>query len=73
LLEVQNGEVRLANGIQPEVSIGLDVADFSSLVTGAVGFDRLVEYGLVTLSDYNFHDRLQRFFSGPRPICLTAF
>jgi hypothetical protein len=49
------------------------VADFSSLVMGAVGLGKLVEYGLAEVSDADYLGRLERLFSGPKPVCLTQF
>jgi predicted acetyltransferase len=67
------GRAQLAPKAAPEVILSLDVSDFSSLVIGAVGLRKLVEYGLAELSDSAYLGRLERLFSGPRPVCLTQF
>ncbi len=53
--------------------IDLDVAEFSSLVIGAVNFKRLVDYGLAAISDQSAVDLIDRLFAAPKPICLTEF
>jgi len=68
-----DGLARLAPEATPEVRLSLDVADFSSLVMGAVGLGKLVEYGLAEVSDADYLGRLERLFSGPKPVCLTQF
>ncbi|HEX2916267.1 MAG TPA: GNAT family N-acetyltransferase [Chloroflexia bacterium] len=57
-----------------EVEIALDVAEFSSLVMGAVDFKQLYRYGLVTLSDPGYVSTLHRLFqTEERPVCTTPF
>jgi predicted acetyltransferase len=73
IIEVSDGKARLAPEAAPEVVLSLDVAEFSSLVIGAVNLRKLVEYGLATLSDKAYLERLNRLFNGPKPICLTSF
>jgi predicted acetyltransferase len=73
ILEFINGHLRLAPDATPEVIMSLDVAGFSSLAIGAVSLQKLVEYGLVKLSDEAYLGRLDRLFSGPKPVCLTQF
>ena len=73
IIEVSDGKARLAPEAAPEVVLSLDVAEFSSLVIGAVNLRKLVEYGLATLSDKAYLERLNRLFSGPKPVCLTSF
>ncbi len=58
----------------PQVTISLDIADFSSLVLGAVDAVTLHRYGLLTLCDPGYLDRVQGLFSRvPRPQCMTEF
>jgi predicted acetyltransferase len=73
IVEVEDGSMQLETGDKPEVRLTLDVADFSSLVLGVIGLDKLVDYGLATLSDHTYLARLERLFAGPKPVCLTAF
>jgi predicted acetyltransferase len=73
IVEFTDGQARLAPEVTPDVVLSLDVADFSSLAIGAIRLLKLVEYGLAELSDEAYLDRLDRLFSGPKPVCLTQF
>jgi predicted acetyltransferase len=56
------------------IGISLDIADFSSLVLGVVGFKTLYAYGLAKLSDPGELDRVHRLFhTQAKPRCVTAF
>ena len=68
-----DGKAQLAPDTAPEVVLSLDIADFSSLVIGAVGLHKLIEYGLATISNKVYVSRLDQLFSGPKPVCLTQF
>lgn len=62
-----------------EISIALNVSDFSSLVLGCVPFERLYMYGLAEIvgeaapaaAQVSMVDRL--FRTAQKPVCLTAF
>lgn len=69
----ENGRCHLNPNAQPDVTMRLDVSEFSSLVTGAVPFKALFSYGLATLSEPAFVDVVDRLFAAPKPICLTSF
>ncbi|CUS04970.2 putative GCN5-like N-acetyltransferase [Candidatus Promineifilum breve] len=57
-----------------DVAVNMDVSDFSSLIVGAVDFDRLHAYGRVTLSDDAHVPLLTRLFRAKaRPWCMTHF
>lgn len=57
-----------------DVEIRLDISDFSSLVMGSVTFRGLLKYGLVTLSNTAYTDRIHQLFLTPeKPMCMTAF
>jgi predicted acetyltransferase len=57
-----------------DVQVGMDVADFSSLLMGCVSLKSLYRYGRVTLSDTSYLDRLHRMFQAEeRPISMTVF
>lgn len=74
LVAVENGRARLSGESAADVEVTLDVADFSTLVVGAVDFDRLHAYGRVGVSDPVFVPVLTRFFHAEkRPWCLTSF
>jgi predicted acetyltransferase len=66
--------VPMPDTVEKPINISLDIADFSSLVLGVVGFKTLYAYGLVKLSDPSALDRVHRLFQTPdRPRCVTAF
>jgi hypothetical protein len=66
--------VPMPDTVEKPISISLDIADFSSLVLGVVGFKTLYAYGLVKLSDPSALDLVHRLFQTPdRPRCVTAF
>jgi hypothetical protein len=80
-VELENGHLRSVERaaptlkLKPEaIAIHLDVADFSSLVLGAVGFKTLYTYGLAKLSDPSALDQVDWLFhTEARPRCVTAF
>ncbi|MCA9936458.1 MAG: GNAT family N-acetyltransferase [Ardenticatenaceae bacterium] len=59
---------------QPDITISMDVAEFSSLITGAIGFKQLYHYGLADISDTAWLDTVHRlFWTENKPLCLTSF
>ncbi|MBN2620358.1 GNAT family N-acetyltransferase [candidate division WOR-3 bacterium] len=57
-----------------DVEIRMDVADFSSLIMGVVGFQDLYLYGLIEISKPPYLDTLNRLFhSIAEPITTTQF
>jgi predicted acetyltransferase len=73
IVEFIDGKARVAPGAIPQVALSLDVAEFSSLVIGAASLRKLLQFGLASLSDDAYIDRLDQLFSGPKPVCLTQF
>jgi predicted acetyltransferase len=70
----QDGRPRVIEDGQHDVALSLDVAEFSSLLMGAVDLESLYLYGLADVSDPGWLPRLTRLFSTPRkPICTTPF
>lgn len=73
-IAVQNGRAEFHPNAQPEVEIGLDVAEFASLVTGATTFRQLLAYGLAKISDSGYAETVHNLFYTPnKPICHTPF
>jgi predicted acetyltransferase len=69
-----SGSASVPEPVEEPISISLDIADFSSLVLGVVGFKTLYAYGLAKLSDPGELDRVHRLFQTPdKPRCVTAF
>lgn len=74
MLEVENGRLTLNPSAQPDVEIGLDVAEFSSLFMGATTFKQLLTYGLADISDPTYTETVHDLFYTPnKPICHTSF
>ena len=74
LLAVQDGRAALAVDGPADVTIAMDVSDFSSLVIGAVDFTALHRYNRITLSDEAYTALVDRLFrTTRRPWCLTHF
>ncbi len=64
----------LSSSESTDVTIQLDVAEFSSLITGVIGFAQLHQYGLAQISDLRWLETVQRlFWSRQKPLCMTAF
>lgn len=72
-LAVEAGRARLVAGESAEAAIGLDISDFSSLVVGAIDFERLHAYGRATISDEALVPLVARLFRATPPWCLTSF
>lgn len=73
-LAVDGGRANLSAGDQADVTVGLDISDFSSLVVGAIDFQRLFTYGRATISDESSVSVVNRLFRAEiMPWCLTSF
>jgi predicted acetyltransferase len=73
-LRVVEGDLKIDKDYPSDVTIRLDIAEFSSLVMGSVGFRSIYEYALVKISDPSYVDNVDRIFSSPqKPVCLTRF
>lgn len=74
IIVFEDGRARIAADAAHDVELRLDVAEFSSLLVGAVPFKRLLSYGLAELSDPAYTETIHRLFlTDERPICLTRF
>ena len=73
IVHFEQGRARL-NGDGYEVAIEMDVSDFSSLVMGAVEFEKLYQFDRAQISDQGYINVVSRLFrSDKRPVCLTRF
>ena len=73
-LRVEDGRAALVEDGPAAVEIGMDIAEFSSLIVGAVDFDRLYAFGLATIDDARAVPLVTRLFHArQRPWCLTHF
>lgn len=76
VIAFDGGRPRVATGDDGayDVELRLGVADFSSLVMGAVDFASLHRYGLAALSDPTYADQLNALFRVARhPQCVVEF
>ena len=73
VIAFQNGRATLPESGPHDVEIALDVAEFSSLLMGAVDFQHLYAYNLAEISDPAAVPVVSRLFAAPKPICLTDF
>lgn len=73
-LVVDGGRAILSTGDQADVTVNMDISDFSSLVVGAIDFQRLYTYGRATISDASSISLLNRLFHAEiPPWCMTSF
>jgi predicted acetyltransferase len=61
------------NGATFEVEIKMNVAEFSSLIMGAIQFKTLYDYGLAEISDKMYLLKVDKLFQCSKPICMTEF
>ncbi|WP_420631160.1 GNAT family N-acetyltransferase [Candidatus Leptofilum sp.] len=74
VLVAENGRITLNPSATPDVEIGLNVAEFSSLIIGATTFRQLLTYGLADISDPAYADAVHQIFYTPnKPVCYTSF
>lgn len=73
VVHFENGTPRLADGGATDVTLEMDISDFSSLLMGVVGFQRLYDYGLAQISDAGYVAVLNKLFEAEKPVCLTVF
>jgi len=74
VVRFEGGLGRVVDDEPAEVAISLDVAEFSSMVMGSAGFRNLHTYGLASISDPKFIDRIDHLFAyKQRPMCVTPF
>lgn len=71
----EDGRAHVEDAASPyDVTISLEVGNFSSLVTGAVSFRQLLTYGLASISDPAYVEAIHRlFFTEQKPWCMTNF
>lgn len=57
-----------------EVEITIDIAEYSSLLFGSISFEKLYRYGLLSLSDEAYAERLIDLFGDTKvPMCTVLF
>ena len=74
LLRFEDGRVQQVRGEAPDYQVSMDIADFSSLLSGCVDFCSLVRYGLAEISQPAHVPTINRIFAvDQKPICTTSF
>jgi predicted acetyltransferase len=74
LLCFEDGRLQLADIEGYDVEVWMDVAEFSSLLVGAVNFRSIYKYGLVGISDPKYVGVVDKVFAvEDKPICTTPF
>ena len=69
-----DGRPVMRDDMEAQVQVKLDVADFSSLVVGAVPFRRLHMYSRARISDTAYIPMLDALFAvAEKPVCVTRF
>ena len=73
-LRFEDGRLHLVDDGDYDVEVCMDVAEFSSLLVGAVNFRSLHKYGLAEISDPGYVGIIDRVFAvEDKPICTTPF
>jgi predicted acetyltransferase len=74
LVRFREGKAQVLESDEADVEVSTDIAEFSALLMGCVGFTSLHTFGLAEVSDAAYVERVDRLFAVPKkPICLTAF
>ena len=74
LIRFSEGRPQLVEDGEADVSVAMDISDFSSLVMGAVSFRKLYSYGLVDIDVVEAVPKLDRlFFVSEKPRSTTPF
>ena len=74
VVQFENGYPCIKHGGKYDVEIRMDIADFSSLIMGAVEYRNLFEYGLSKISDESNLNVVGKIFKvEQKPICHTMF
>jgi predicted acetyltransferase len=74
LLRFESGRVHRLDGGVHDVEVHLDIAEFSSLLTGTASLRSLYNYGLAHISDPTWVNMVNRIFAvEQKPVCMTHF
>ena len=74
LLHFDQGRLSLPADGPSDVEIRMDIAEFSSLLMGAVNFRSLHRYGLAHISDPAYVGVVDKVFAvADKPVCMTHF
>jgi predicted acetyltransferase len=74
VIEFSEGKAVVSLEMQSDVEIKIDIADLSSLLMGAIQFQKLYEFGQVEVSNENRVTQINKLFSSmQKPLCITGF
>jgi predicted acetyltransferase len=74
VIEFNNGYLTYAPASEPEVVLGMDVSEFSSMITCSVSVQRLHRLGRITVSDSSYLKQLDKIFgTAEKPLCMHRF
>ena len=70
----KNGAIIFPKDKKFEVEISIDIAEFSSMVMGIIGFDKLYNYNLAEISDTAYIKTVADIFkTSTKPYCVSQF
>ena len=69
----KNGVAQAAADCSWDVQLSLDIAEFSSLLVGAVDVRTLLSLGPAQITDYAQADKVNEVFRAEKPICVIGF
>ncbi|SYZ72519.1 GCN5-related N-acetyltransferase [Candidatus Zixiibacteriota bacterium] len=74
ILEMDNGHAVLKKTGRCDFEVTIDISDFSSMLMGAIGFEKLWELGRAEISDNRYIAAVNKAFRcEKKPLCLAAF
>lgn len=74
LIAFDSGQATYHQEGTADVTVRLDISEFSALATGAISFARLHRYGLAAISDPAYLPVVDRLFHTDQPpLCMTHF
>ncbi len=74
IIRFENGRPRLLPRGKADVTIAMNIAEFSSMLMGAISFRELYRYSLAEILDEAWVDRVNRLFAvESKPVCWTDF
>ncbi|MBK9049535.1 MAG: GNAT family N-acetyltransferase [Chloroflexi bacterium] len=74
IVEFDRGRGQLSQDDRSDVTVRMDIANFSSLIMGAISFRELMNYGLAEISHPQHIPTVNRlFYSEQQPVCLSLF
>jgi predicted acetyltransferase len=74
VIRFEDGQPHVDNEATPEITIEMEIGDFSSLLVGSISFRGLWGYGLAGIDDPSAVPRIDALFRQPqKPQCVTGF